>query len=65
MEAATWAIRFYEKNGFSLIGDGEKDRLLKSYWTIPDRQIEESIVLADRRWYNHVGHLTDPPSVGR
>jgi GNAT superfamily N-acetyltransferase len=64
-KAATWAIRFYEKNGFTLIGDGEKDRLLKSYWTIPDRQIEESIVLADRRWYNHLSHLTDPPSVGR
>jgi GNAT superfamily N-acetyltransferase len=64
-KAATWAIRFYEKNGFTLIGDGEKDRLLKAYWTIPDRQIEESIVLADSRWRNHVDHLTDPPSMGR
>jgi hypothetical protein len=49
-KAATWAIAFYEKNGFSLVGDEEKNRLLKAYWTVPDRQIEESVVLADRRW---------------
>ncbi len=61
-KAATWAIRFYERNGFVLIGDGEKNRLLMSYWTIPDRQIEESIVLADKRWRNHTNQLTDPTS---
>jgi GNAT superfamily N-acetyltransferase len=64
-KAATWAIRFYERNGFTLIADGAKDGLLKSYWTIPDRQIEESIVLADRRWRSHVNHMTVPPPVGR
>jgi GNAT superfamily N-acetyltransferase len=48
-QAATWAIRFYEKNGFRLVGEQEKNRLLRTYWTIPDRQIEESVVLASRR----------------
>src|SRR5258706_7574187 len=47
-KAATWAIRFYEKRGFRLTGDQEKERLLRRYWTIPDRQIEESVVLTDQ-----------------
>jgi GNAT superfamily N-acetyltransferase len=42
---ATWAIRFYEKHGFRLLSSGEKDRLLRAYWNIPDRQIETSVVL--------------------
>ena len=45
--AAVWAIRFYEKNGFRLVSPREKDRLLKKYWSIPDRQVETSVVLAD------------------
>jgi GNAT superfamily N-acetyltransferase len=40
---ATWAIEFYEKQGFVLMPD--KDNLLKQYWDIPQRQIETSIVL--------------------
>lgn len=48
--AATWAIRFYQKNGFMLVDDGEKDRLLRKYWSIPERQIETSVVLADQPW---------------
>lgn len=44
---ASWAIRFYEKNGFSLVTEEEKNRLLKIYWNIPDRQVETSVVLAD------------------
>jgi GNAT superfamily N-acetyltransferase len=48
--AATWAIRFYQRHGFQLLSGEEKDRLLRRYWTIPDRQIEESVVLADARW---------------
>jgi GNAT superfamily N-acetyltransferase len=43
---ATWAIRFYEKHGFRLVGPDEKDRLLDSYWTISPRQRETSVVLA-------------------
>ena len=44
-KAATWAIRFYEKHGFSLTSPQEKDKLLKKYWDIPERQIETSVVL--------------------
>jgi len=45
---AVWAIRFYEKHGFHLVSPEEKDRLLKKYWTIPERQIETSVVLAQQ-----------------
>ena len=48
--AATWAIGFYESQGFSLVDRAEKERLLKQYWSIPARQIEESVVLVDARW---------------
>ena len=44
-KSASWAIRFYEKNGFKLTSDKEKDRLLRKYWRIPDRQISTSVVL--------------------
>jgi GNAT superfamily N-acetyltransferase len=47
---AAWAIQFYERHGFQLVGGEEKDRLLKQYWTIPDRQIDTSVVLADAKW---------------
>jgi GNAT superfamily N-acetyltransferase len=49
-KAATWAIGFYEKHGFTLVDNAEKNRLLKIYWTIPARQVEESVVLVDARW---------------
>jgi GNAT superfamily N-acetyltransferase len=48
---AVWAIRFYEKHGFQLVGPQEKDRLLRTYWAIPERQIETSVVLADPEWW--------------
>ena len=44
--AAHWAIRFYERHGFRLVGPEEKDRLLQAYWTIPARQRDTSVVLA-------------------
>jgi N-acetylglutamate synthase-like GNAT family acetyltransferase len=44
--AASWAISFYEKNGYAPVSEEEKNRLLKKYWSIPDRQIETSVVLA-------------------
>jgi N-acetylglutamate synthase-like GNAT family acetyltransferase len=47
---ATWAVRFYERYGFQIVAPGEKHRLLKKYWTVPDRQIETSVVLADQKW---------------
>ena len=49
--AAVWAVAFYEKHGFRKVTPAEKDRLLKKYWSIPDRQIETSVVLADDRWF--------------
>ncbi len=47
---AVWAIRFYEKHGFQIVGAQEKNRLLRKYWSVPERQIETSVVLADRKW---------------
>ena len=47
--AAAWAIRFYERHGFTRERQQEKDRLLRTYWSVPERQIETSVVLADWR----------------
>lgn len=49
---ASWAISFYQKHGFRLVSPKEKDRLLKKYWSIPQRQIETSVVLADQKWFD-------------
>ena len=51
--AAWWAVRFYEKHGFRLVTPEEKDRLLRVYWTISDRQVETSVVLADPKWFEN------------
>ena len=42
---ATWAIRFYERHGFGLVTPQDKDRLLRCYWAIPERQVQTSVVL--------------------
>ena len=47
---ASWAIRFYEKHGFQIVSAEQKRRLLKKYWTIPERQVDTSVVLADANW---------------
>ena len=44
--AAFWAIRFYERHGFTMVSPAEKERLLRKYWSLPDRQIVTSVVLA-------------------
>ncbi|MEJ2100565.1 MAG: GNAT family N-acetyltransferase [Desulfobacterales bacterium] len=49
---ALWAIRFYEKNGFKRVSQQEKKRLLEKYWSVPARQVETSVVLADRKWFD-------------
>jgi len=49
--AAFWAIRFYEKYSFRLLSNKEKLRLLHKYWSIPKRQAETSVVLADPKWF--------------
>ena len=46
-KAATWAVRFYERRGFRLVGEEEKAALLRRYWTVSERQIEESVVLKE------------------
>jgi len=48
--AASWAIRFYERHGYRLVTPPEKNRLLATYWRVPPRQIETSVVLASPRW---------------
>ena len=45
--AATWALCFYEKYGFRQVSWEEKERLLRKYWDIPERQVETSVVLAE------------------
>src|ERR1700687_4192669 len=47
--AASWAIEFYRPNGFTILPTDHKDHLLRKYWSIPARQIETSIVLANQR----------------
>lgn len=44
---ATWAIRFYQRYGFELVPRSAVPSLLRTYWSIPDRQIETSVVLAN------------------
>ena len=48
---AVWAIHFYEKYGFKRVPPREKDRLLEKYWSISARQVETSVVLADKRFF--------------
>ena len=47
--AAEWAIRFYERHSFQLVSPTRKTVLLKTYWSIPDRQIETSVVFTEIR----------------
>jgi GNAT superfamily N-acetyltransferase len=44
--AADWAICFYRRHGFERVSPERKNALLKAYWSIPERQIETSVVLA-------------------
>jgi len=48
-ENAVWAIEFYQKHGFELVSVEEKNKLLKRHWSIPDRQVETSVVLELKR----------------
>jgi GNAT superfamily N-acetyltransferase len=52
--AAGWAIGFYRRHGFEQVSPERKDELLRTYWTIPERQIETSVVLT-----------RDPPRASR
>jgi GNAT superfamily N-acetyltransferase len=47
---AAWAIEFYKKNGYRLLSEEERGRLLEKYWQIPERQALRSVVLANEKW---------------
>ena len=53
-KAAEWAISFYEKHGFFVVLDAEKNALLRKYWNIPGQQVEASVVLADTKFEQKV-----------
>ncbi len=59
---AVWAVRFYENHGFKLASPVEKDRLLRKYWSVPERQIETSVVLADAQWRRRAGTADSRPA---
>ena len=46
--SARWAISFYEKYGFRLVSQEQKDVLLNTYWNVPARQVETSVVLTNQ-----------------
>jgi N-acetylglutamate synthase-like GNAT family acetyltransferase len=50
--AASWAISFYEKNGYAQVSEEKKNFLLRKYWLIPERQVETSVVLAKGTYKN-------------
>ncbi len=52
---AAWAIRFYRKHGFELTSAAQKAALLRHYWSVPERQIETSVVLAEPAWLARAG----------
>ncbi len=54
-KAAAWAVRFYENHGFRVMSEPQTRALLQKYWTVSNRQIEESVVLADGRWFSATG----------
>ena len=60
-KTARWAVRFYEKHDFCLVDGHEKNRLLRHYWDIPDRQVETSVVMADPRALQEIVK-TQPPT---
>jgi GNAT superfamily N-acetyltransferase len=48
-EAAQWAVKFYEKHGFSLFSREETNNMLEMYWNIPERQVATSVALEHKR----------------
>ena len=59
-KAATWAIRFYLKNGFNTVADDEGAVLLRKYWSIPQRQLETSAVLCNSRYEEAKSRFLSP-----
>jgi N-acetylglutamate synthase-like GNAT family acetyltransferase len=50
--AADWAIKFYRQHGFEMVPRDQVPLLLRRYWSVPERQIETSVVLAEKPWLN-------------
>jgi hypothetical protein len=50
-KAASWAIRFYQGRGYRLVNDPQREILLRRYWSVPERQIRDSVVLGGDRWF--------------
>jgi N-acetylglutamate synthase-like GNAT family acetyltransferase len=50
--AAEWAIAFYRRHGFEMVPRDQVPLLLRRYWSIPERQIETSVVLAEKAWFD-------------
>jgi N-acetylglutamate synthase-like GNAT family acetyltransferase len=63
---ATWAIRFYQKSGYRLLSEAEKNDVLTKYWNIPERQVQTSVVLSDKKWRAyHPGAPGHPQSISK
>ncbi len=62
---AAWAIRFYERHGFRLVGLEETQKLLRTYWKVSDRQIETSVVLANKHWREGQSNFSDSSLLDR
>ena len=60
---AVWAIGFYEKHGFRVVDQQEKNRLLRKYWNVPQRQVETSVVLADPAWRSATSRSPEPSAI--
>ncbi len=56
-KAASWAISFYQRHGFRILGSLETVELLKTYWSVPAGQINASVVLADELWRHELGRV--------
>ena len=61
---ASWAIHLYERYGFQLVGISEKEELLNKYWSIPERQVETSVVLVDSNWREMQSQIKSPSRPG-
>jgi N-acetylglutamate synthase-like GNAT family acetyltransferase len=58
--AAAWAIEFYRRHGFEPVPRDQVPRLLRRYWSVPERQIETSVVLAEKGWPDRAASPSAP-----
>ncbi len=55
LKAMTWAITFYQKHGFTLVTEAERDMLRAKYWNLSAEHVKNSVVLADNKWREQNG----------